>query len=87
MGALHARVAWVQEGHRHQTLVHLADVSRTLADVSFVVFTCVFSDVLREGLRPLTLQVQGVLEPAILKRILDATRIPTSPSRNDAQES
>lgn len=69
MGAMHARVAWVQEGHRHQSLGHLADVSRTLADVSFVVFACIFTDVLRAGLKPFTLQVQGVLEPAVLKRL------------------
>ena len=44
------------------------EVSRTLADPSFVVFCCVFADILRLGLRPFIMQVQGVLEPAVFKQ-------------------
>ena len=66
--ALHARSAWCQHGHRHQTLAHLMEVSRSLADPAFVVFTCVFSDLLCSGVRPFVLQVQGVMAPSAFKR-------------------
>lgn len=68
MGGLHARAAWSQQGHRHQSLAHMMELSRTLADVSFVVFCCVFTDIMRLALRPFVLQVQGVLEPAVFKQ-------------------
>ena len=66
--ALHARSAWCQQGHRHQTLAHLMEVSRSLADPAFVVFACLFSDILCSGVRPFVLQVQGVMEPSAFKR-------------------
>ena len=65
MASLHARVAWVQDGHRHYSLDHLLEVGKTLADMSFIAFSCVFHDILRLGVRPFVLQVQGVLEPAV----------------------
>jgi hypothetical protein len=61
---LHARVAWVQGNHRHYSLSHLMSLSKSLTDLSFVVFACIFSDVLKLGLRPFVLKVQGVMEPA-----------------------
>ena len=66
--ALHARAAWCQHGHRHHTLAHLMEISRSLADPAFVVFSCVFSDLLCHGVRPFALQVQGVMEPSVFKR-------------------
>ena len=66
--ALHARAAWCQDGHRHQSLSHLMEVSRTLADPSFTVFACVFADMLAGGLSPFAHQVQGILEPSEFKR-------------------
>ena len=66
--ALHARAAWSQDGHRHQSLHHLMEVSRTLADPSFIVFCCVFADLFAGGLSPFAHQVQGILEPSEFKR-------------------
>lgn len=68
LGGLHARVAWAQNGHRNQSLEHLLGISRALTDISFVVFGCVFADILRLGVRPFVIQVQGVLDPSAFKR-------------------
>ena len=44
------------------------EVSRTLADPSFIVFCCVFADLFAGGLSPIAHQVQGILEPSEFKR-------------------
>ena len=44
------------------------EVSRSLGDPAFVVFACVFSDLLCYGVRPFALHVQGVMEPSVFKR-------------------
>ena len=68
VGGLHVRVAWNQEGHRNQSIEHLMRLSRTVCDVSFIIFACILADILRLGVRPFAIQVQGVLEPAVFKR-------------------
>ena len=43
-------------------------LSRTLGDISFIVFSCGLQHLFASGLRPFTLQVQGVLEPSVFAR-------------------
>jgi hypothetical protein len=68
LAAFHARVAWAQEGHGAQSLTHLLDVSRILTSVSFVTFAAALSDLFGLGLRPFTLQMQGILQPSAFLR-------------------
>ena len=64
LAAFHARVAWAKEGHGAQSLTHLLDVSRILTSVSFVTFAAALNDLFGLGLRPFTLQMQGILQPS-----------------------
>ena len=57
--ALHARAAWTQDGHRHQSLHHLMEVSRTLADPSFIVFCCIFADLFLAACPHLHIRYRG----------------------------
>jgi len=68
IAAIHARVKWCQMGHSRQTVGELLRLGNELASVQFTVFACTFSDIMCKGLRPFTLQVQGVLEAACLLR-------------------
>lgn len=68
VAALHARIKWCQMGHSKQTVTGMLELGNELASVPYVVFACTFNDIMCKGLRPFTLQVQGVLEAATLLR-------------------
>ena len=65
IASLHGRIAWVQQGHRHQKLDHLLEVGRKLSDPSFVVFLTLFTDVMGGIVRPFAKMVQASCEPVV----------------------
>ena len=65
IAALHGRVAWVQAGHRHQSLGYLHELGRSLSDPMFVTFVLLLSDILSMVVRPFAKQVQAACEPVV----------------------
>ena len=63
VAALHARLAWCQEGHRNQSMEHLLSLGRTMGDEAFCVFLSGLDDVLARDVRPLGKIVQALCEP------------------------
>ncbi len=72
--ALHGRVAWVQAGHRHQSLSYLFELGRTLSDPTFVTFTLLLSDILSMVVRPFAKQVQAACEPVVFQSAVNKLR-------------
>lgn len=62
--SLWARVAWAQAGHSAQTIAHLLDVGRRLADPKTLTVMMLAHDIFRGIVRPFALRVQAHLEPA-----------------------